>query len=683
MARRTEPVEGRPLVVGVDVGGTFTDFVALDESTGRISIFKRPTTLTDQSEAILGGLESNGIACSTIRSLTHGTTTATNAVIERKGAACGLVATRGFRDVLELGRRERPHLYGLAGTFEPLVPRHRRLEIGGRLDHLGRVVQPNDPTDLRDLIVRLAELDVQAVAIALLHSYANPDHELEVEEAITSALPEILTVRSSALHPERGEFERSSTAVIAAYVAPTVSSYFSRLQAGLQARGFPDDFRVVQSNGGASSFHTALRGAHTTINSGPAAGVTAVAALARSRGVNVVSFDMGGTSADLALIADGEATRRTESSLGFRLPLQAPVVDISAIGAGGGSIARVDAGGVLRVGPSSAGSRPGPACFGWGGQLPTVTDAHVVLGHLHTASMRQHGIEVLSVQLAAAAIEREIAGPLAIAVSAAAEAILAVVNETMAGQIRLMTVDRGADVRNLSLVAYGGSGPLHACALVRRLELRSALVPVAPGVTSAMGCVQTPLLHEVGQPVHDRLDRLDVAALERMVGRQRRIAEEALVSQGVPTAEVGEVVTAVMAYEGQRHALEITATEDQLAQLAELFEAKYEATFSGTLAAPIVVRSLRVSLAEPVKARALLAGAHVEVERVTPESPEVKGWFQGAPTLYRVLARADLVELHEVEGPAILLQPDSTVLVEPGFMARAGDDGVITLERDS
>ena len=467
-------------VAGVDVGGTFTDVIAHDPSRG-IIISKVPTTSDDQSMGVIAGLDDAGIELSELEQLVHGTTTGTNATLERSGASAALVTTRGFRDVLELGRRDRPNLYGLGGSFKPLVQRRYRVEIGGRLDQHGIEVEPVTDRDLEALVDEVSALDVEAIAICLFHSYANDAHERQVEVALRAAFPDHYVVRSTSLYPELGEFERSSTTVIAAYLGPVMTRYLEHLDQRLTAGGFGRDYMVVSSNGGSTSHRVAVRYPTSTLVSGPAAGVVAAQRVAEAASRNsVVSFDMGGTSADIAVIVDGRIRQSLDNSLGFRLPVQVPMLEIDTIGAGGGSIAAIDDAGILRVGPTSAGSAPGPACYGRGGVQATVTDAHAVLGHFPLEALVRNHIEAPDIDAARHALVTTVGGPLGLSVESAAEAVLEVVTDNMAGRIRLLTVERGLDIRSFDLVAFGGAGPLHAVRSTPKAQHRAGTHPAVP-----------------------------------------------------------------------------------------------------------------------------------------------------------------------------------------------------------
>lgn len=414
-------------LVGVDIGGTNTDLVYLDEAAGTLRTAKVPTTPDDQSRGLLAGIAMLGIAPSGIDLMIHGTTVATNAAIERKGAQCGLLTTAGFRDVLELRRRDRPQTYGLTGAFTPLIPRRFRAEVAERISPEGDVLTPLDLDEVRTQAMALRDAGCEVLVISFLHAYVNPSHERQARDAAAAVWPNGFIVAASDVLPAIREFERTSTAVISGYVQPLIGRYLHSLSTQLASAGYGRDLLVVQSNGGVMAAPLATRFAASTILSGPAAGVTAAIAIGRSLGLDrVVSCDMGGTSLDVCVIRDGQAGTTQETSLDFGLPLALPMLDVEAIGAGGGSLARIDASGLLQVGPDSAGAQPGPACMGRGGMVPTVTDANVVLGLL----------DGFDRGLARAAIERSLVGPLGLGIEEAAEAVLVIAGARMAGHIR-------------------------------------------------------------------------------------------------------------------------------------------------------------------------------------------------------------------------------------------------------
>ena len=582
-------------IVGIDVGGTFTDLFHARED-GSFKVVKVPSTPQDPSIGVLDALTAGGLDGESLGALLHGTTIATNALIERRGARCALITTRGFRDVLELGRRDRPNIYGLTGVARPLIDRDQRWEVDERLDHKGDVVTPLDEDRLRELAAALAGEELDAVVVSFLHSYANPAHEERAAEILVEANPEWHVVTSNTVLREYYEFERTSTAVVQGYLQPLVSRYAERLVEKLADWGFENDALIMQSNGGAvPAARMGERAAHM-IRSGPAAGVIAAARIASEAGFDrIVTADMGGTSFDVGISLHGRPQEAESVLLDFRLPVRVPMVDVRTIGAGGGSIASVDRGGILTVGPRSAGSVPGPVSFGRGGTEATVTDANVVLGRIDAD--RPIGEEGWTLDLEGA--RRAIAAvgePLGLGVEEAAQAILAVVNTRMAGETRLVTLEQGHDPREFALVAFGGAGPLHGASLLGDIGIRTMIVPRYPGVLCAMGCAVADLRHDFSQTIErllpeeggTRPDYLDVDQLHRTLTTQREEAEAELARDGVEIEAFAIHHHLDMAYEGQVHRLRVVVEPGwEAPRLRQAFVEHYEREYGTALGRPV------------------------------------------------------------------------------------------------
>src|SRR5579875_1872327 len=523
------------LLVGVDVGGTFTDLYMPCGAAGTPRVVKVPSTPQDPSIGVLNALTAAELRGSDVASLLHGTTIATNALIERRGARCALITTRGFRDVLELGRRDRPHVYGLHGQQNPLIPRDQRWEVTERLDHTGRVLIPLDEAQALNLADGLAGESLEAIVVSLLHSYANPLHEERVRELLLQVNPDWHVVTSSSVLREYYEFERTSTAVVQGYLQPLVAGYAQRLGERMSAWGFERDALIMQSNGGLVPAKRAGELAVNMIRSGPAAGVIAATRIAADAGfTKVITGDMGGTSFDVAVSLDGHPREAETTMIDFRVPVRVPMLDVRTIGAGGGSIAWIDRGGILQVGPQSAGSYPGPVAFGRGGTEPTVTDANVVLGRINPERpIGEEGSSRLDLEGAQQAIAR-LGRRIGLDLEEAALAILAVVNTRMAGEIRLLTLERGLDPREFVLVQFGGAGPLHGSALMRDIGLKTMLLPRFPGVLCALGCAVADLRHNFSQTLQQRLGSeqepgdFDARLLRRIFTEQRAQGEREL-----------------------------------------------------------------------------------------------------------------------------------------------------------
>ena len=532
--------------VGVDIGGTFTDIFLLSGDGSEIAIEKVLTTPRDPAAAVVNGLRAlfaeRGIAPQRVTSLVHGTTLITNAIIERKGATTGLITTKGFRDALEIGRERRYDIYDISlENPAPLVPRFLRREVNERLDNTGHVMTPLDPQEALSVIRGLVDDGVDALAVCLLHSFRNPAHELLIKRLAAEHFPHIFCSLSCEVMPEIREYERTSTTVANVYVKPLAQQYLNKLNADLRAFGLPRDIFIMLSNGGITSCGVAGEYPIRLIESGPAAGALAAVFYSAHRQLDrVISFDMGGTTAKICLIdygkplltTDFEAARVYRFKKGSGLPLKVPVIEMIEIGAGGGSIARVDTMGLLKVGPDSAGAEPGPVCYDRGGAEPTVTDADLVLGYLspeYFLGGRMH----LNLEKAKRAIEEKIAKPLKVDLLRAAWGIHQVVNENMANAARIHLVEKGRDPRDYSLIAFGGAGPVHAYRVAERLKLKTLVCPLAAGVTSAFGMLTAPLAFDFVQSYVTALSDVDFDVLDRLYADLEARGRELLTAAGV------------------------------------------------------------------------------------------------------------------------------------------------------
>lgn len=673
------------LHVGVDVGGTFTDVCYLDERDGTIRLEKLPTTPRDQSVAIIDGvgrvLDSIGESDSDIVAFAHGTTVATNTLIEGTGSKVGLITTAGFRDVLEIGRQRRADLYNLEEVKPPvLVPRHRRLEVRERVAADGTVLAPLDDAEIDTVIAVLAELEVEAVAVCLLHAYANPEHERRIAKRLAAALPRVFISASHEVSPEFREYERVSTTVVNAYLGPVMDRYLGNLEAKLDATRISATPYVVQSNGGVVSFTDARRYPVKTVLSGPSAGVMGGAYVARTAGrAHVATLDMGGTSADVALITDGEArVKNLVEVLGH--PLRTQMIDMSTVGAGGGSIAWIDPGGRLKVGPRSAGAVPGPACYGRSDDAePTVTDANLVLGYLGTGGLLG-GTMALDRTAAVRAI-RKIADPLRMTVEQAAAGIVAVANASMVNAIRLISVRKGIDLRDYTLVAFGGAGPLHASAVARELGVEDIVIPSTPGVLCALGALVTDAKRDFATtrvlpvddsgrgPIAEVIDALEHAAEAWIEGEQS--GGRAVVRRAVD-----------MRYVGQNHELTVplgsgVIDSESLRQLAADFHAHHRARYGYALEGePLQAVTFRVEAVLQSERPDPREQASARTAELSPRSHRT-AWFATGPEGVDVPVywRPDLHPGDALAGPAIVEQVDTTVLVAPGDRATVDPAG--------
>ena len=656
-------------IVGIDVGGTFTDLFYSGDATRGHQILKVPSTPQDPSVGLLSALQAAGLGPHELDAILHGTTIATNAVIERKGARCALVTTTGFRDILELGRRDRPTMYGLEGAHEPLVPRDLRFEVNERLDYEGAVVTPLDVQQLRAVGQALLEAKVESVVISFMHAYANTAHEDLARTELLAINPAWEVVTATSVVREYYEFERTSTGVVQGYLQPLVARYAKNLALKLAGWGYEREVAIMQSNGGVAPLRQLGQRAAYIVRSGPAAGVTAAARLADEAGFShIITADMGGTSFDVAVVINGEPKVAELTNLDFRIPLRLPMIDVHTIGAGGGSIASIDRGGMLLVGPRSAGAAPGPVAYRRGGTEPTVTDANIVLGRINPESRMNGANTTLDVEGARSAV-RELGSRLSLGMEQTAEAILAVVNQRMAGRIRLMSIERGLDPRDFAMVAFGGAGPLHGGALIREVGISTMLVPLYPGVLCALGCVYADLRYDLSQTVEKRIDRLQSGELSGIFARQREQGLQQLRDAQVPVDKHTVTHAADMVYQGQIHALRVTIEADwDSARLARAFNDAYREKFGNTLDnMPVAVVNLRTvvvgqrsSAALPQRAAAAGGGTPVASSR---RPVHFNAWYD-TPVYQRDALTPGLV----FNGPAIVEQSDTTTVIEPDMV---------------
>lgn len=669
------------MILGVDTGGTFTDFYLIADD-GAVTVHKRPSTPGDPARAIMEGVDdliaSLGLIASGLE-VVHGSTVATNAIIERRGARTGLITTRGFADVLAIGRQVRPRLYDLSPRREPpLVPEELRLEATERLDHRGNVLSPLDPAEVESLLDRAQAAGAESLAVCFLFSFLDPRHERLVARAArrrgipVSASHEVL--------PEHREYERTATTVANAYVAPVMMGYLSHLQSAARRRGV-GRLRVMASNGGSMSAAAAGRLAVRTTLSGPAGGVTGAFALARQAGFDrIITLDMGGTSTDVAL-CPGRITERDETLVGG-LPIRGPTVDVLSVGAGGGSIARLDPGGALRVGPESAGAEPGPACYGKGTE-PTVTDAHLILGRLDPSRFLG-GRMSLRPDMAAAAL-RPLSEAFRGRLERAAAAVLRVANANMERALRVVSVERGHDPRLFTLVAFGGAGPLHACDLAAALGIRRILIPPHPGVLSALGMASSDVVKDVSTSVLLRFPPPGKTIEDRRLARLRaqllRRGRSELESEGFSVQNLQAQTVLQMRYVGQSYELPVVVDDLIPGRFLPLFHQAHRERYGhADPSRTVEVVALRLKLTLP----ASTPPPHPPRSSRRPGRPPALGrrpvWFDDRSLATSVYLRHDLAPGATIRGPAIIAQMDATTALPPGWRAEVDEQGNLILE---
>jgi N-methylhydantoinase A len=674
------------IVVGVDVGGTFTDLIVLDSATGEVRVAKVPTTVENQAFGVMAAIKAGDIALPAVGSIVHGTTTTTNAVLENKVAKAGLITTRGFRDVLELGRRTRPKPYGLIGEFQPVIPRELRLEVPERMDATGNVITPLDETAVIEAMKTLQAAGCEALVVHFLHAYRNPAHELRVVELAKQHWPNGYVTAGHMILSEYREYERGVTAAVNAVVQPVLHRYIDRLSGELAKGGYARDLLVMQGNGGSVSADVVSETAVQTVMSGPASGVMAAAATARAAGVDrVITYDMGGTSSDVGVVIDGVPQVTSDMELKYAMPIHVPMVDVHTIGAGGGSIAWIDEAGMLRVGPHSAGAKPGPVCYGRGGTLPTLTDANLALGRLDPAALLSVDNPV-TIEDVRGAIQREVGDPLGLGVDEAASAILRVGNDLMAGAVRMVSLSRGRDPRDFALFAFGGAGPMHAAALAKELSIPKVFLPARPGITNALGCIAADLRHDFVNTLNTPLAALDIEVARSLVREQVASGRAAIERDNVPVEEVEFLYSADMQFQGQTHVLSIPlkGADFTLEELRDTFSEVYFERFAVELPEirPVLVNlhTAAIGRRKPVPMEALAPkGDAMDLAGATVGSRKVwfaEGGWQDTP----VAERKRLSPGATFTGPAIVTQMDCTSVIEPGDRASVDAVGNIILE---
>ncbi len=671
--------------IGVDIGGTFTDFVMVDAEARRIHLAKRLTTHGDYLEAVFAGLEEllarTEIAAADVAGVVHGTTLVTNTVIERKGAKTALLTTAGARDVVEIGSELRYDIYDLGIERPvPLVPRHRRYEVDERLRADGSVLRPLDLSKLDSLIAALREQDVAAVAVSLLHSYANPAHERQLGDALRKRLPGVDVTLSCQLVPEIREYERTSTAIMNSYVQPLVGRYLAEMETRLGRRGVTGPLHLMLSSGGLAAVQEATAAPVQLIESGPAGGAMAACFFGRLAGApDLISFDMGGTTAKMCLINGGqpttshefEAARVHRFKKGSGLPLRVSVIEMIEIGAGGGSIARIDNMGLIKVGPQSAGSDPGPACYGLGGMHPTVTDADVVLGYLDPGFFLG-GTMALDRDAAEAAIMRDIGAPLGLDAIAAAAGIQEIVNESMATATRLHVSERGRDLRRYAMLAFGGAGPVHAFRVAQILGLKRLICPYAAGNASALGFLVAPLAIEHVRSYVTPLDRIDWARLSGLYAEMEAAAAASLARLGVAREEIAFDRSAEMRFAGQGYEVRTPMPGGSLdatrrAEIEQGFIAAYRELFerapSGLPIEGLTWRLRATGIRPELSLDFAGIGSHgIALKGRRPVYFHRERAFLDCP----VYARYALEPGTRLDGPAVIEERESTVVIGPG-----------------
>lgn len=674
------------MLIGIDIGGTFTDIVLLDSKGGTIELLKLPSTPGRLEEGVTRGLQElqQEVNLAEVERIVHGSTVATNALLEGKWARTALITTEGFRDVIEIGRQNRPNIYDLfVERPRPIVPRELRFEVTERLDYQGRTIKSLDEGAIEGIAEELLRREVKSVALSLLFSYANPEHERKIAEILGKRLKIPITLSSEVL-PEFREFERTSTTVVNAALRPVIGDYLEQLEKEAVRLGFKRGWQIMQSNAGITSSHGAESQPVKIVLSGPAAGVEGARFVGEQTGFhNLITLDMGGTSCDVSLIRDGKATTTTEGEVGG-YPIKVPMVDIHTIGAGGGSIAWIDKGRALRVGPQSAGAEPGPVCYGRGGQEPTVTDAHLVLGRLNPASPLG-GLRGLDLEGAKRAIHERIAEPLGMNLEEAAQGILAVADANMERAIRVISVERGYDPRDFVLLAFGGAGPLHGAGLAAILGIPKILIPQTAGVLSAFGLLRTDLAHDYVQSLVREVSKIDLAKINKTYDLLKRKGREELLQEGVTEERIRYQPSLDMRYLGQSYELNLALpdhrlTQEELERLPEEFHERHQQVYGHAAPGePVELVNLRlraVGLMGKIELRGDRGGSLEEARRAArPVHFPKAGWVKT-----QVFVRESLPAGVSLEGPAIIEGRESTIVIPPQMGASTDRFGNLIIE---
>lgn len=672
--------------LATDIGGTFTDLVYLDESTGELGLAKSSSTPPDFATGIMDAIAKSAIDPKTVEHFVHGTTVVINALTERKGAVTALVTTDGCRDVLEIGRANRPDIYNLKFRKQPpFVPRERRFEVIERTNYKGEVVTPLDLSSVESVADRIRACGATAVAVSFLHSYANPSHEQDCADRLRALLPGVLVTASSDITQEWREYERTSTAVLNAYVRPVASSYLSSLESGLSAQGIDSQLDVMKSNGGTSTFAVSQELPIHMVESGPVGGVIGAAAIGRAIGVpNIITLDIGGTTAKCSLIDQGDVKITTEYRIerdqwNAGYPIKAPVVDIVEIGAGGGSIAWIDAGGALKVGPKSAGAVPGPACYGRNGTEPTVTDANLIAGRINPAYFLGGEIAV-SVDLAKQAMQG-IADALGVTVEDAALGVIRIANANMINALKLVSVRRGYDPREFTLMAFGGGGAMHAAALAKELRCKRVLIPQAPGHFSAWGMLMT-------DPMQDFVRTTLLAGHEGSLPRIESIFSEMTADAHAFFRRAGYDVDQLqidraldMRYQGQEHTVRVPLSSNttDIAEANETFHRLHERAYTFRLDSATEIVNFHVVGSLPTRKPELrsFAGQGGDGQ---PKGKRIVDFDEDGHQESTIYERSNLRIGEPIIGPAVIEEPAATTVVYPGQRAKLDEIGNILIE---
>jgi len=673
-------------VLGIDVGGTFTDLIYVDKENNIIEFAKVPTSPENQAFGVMNAIKKAKLKLDKVKLIVHGTTTTTNALLERKLSKTGLITTSGFKDVLELGRRTRPNSYGMHGKFVPIISRDLRYEVSERIDAKGNIIKVLSEIELKKAAKELLKLGCESVVIHFLHSYANNSHELRAQEIISEFWPNNYITMGHSLLSENREYERGVTAAINASVQPILEKYLGRLENELSIANYKNELLVMNGNGGTISSKMVVNEAAKTVMSGPASGVIAAAHTGQSSGIkNIITYDMGGTSTDVALIIGNQPSVSSDLEVEYGMPVHVPMVDVRTVGAGGGSIAKLNLAGLLEVGPESAGSIPGPICYGNGGATPTISDANLLLGRLNISKIISDTNKVTIDNIKDIFYEK-LSKNLFLDEIKTAEAVIKIANTKMAGAIRMVSISLGVDPRDFTLFAFGGAGPLHASSLAKELGIPKVLIPARPGITNALGCVVADLRQDFTKTLNIPLDKLYIKNLHSIFDEQEKRGVELIKKQGLELTSISSSFSVDMQFIGQTHILRINLpnSNPDLEYLQKSFEKSYLNRFKVRLPeikANIVNVNTTVQghkipfdislLNNKLDKRLVLDDALIEHRKVY-----FKDKFINTP----IYSRDRMPFEFEIKGPAIIEQMDTTTLIEPEDRAFGDNLGNIFIE---
>ena len=658
-------------VLGIDVGGTFTDLIYVDKENNIIEFAKVPTSPKNQAFGVMDAIKKADLKLDQVKLIVHGTTTTTNALLERKLSKTGLITTKGFKDVIELGRRTRPNSYGMQGKFVPIISRDLRFEVRERVDAKGNVITALNEIEVKKNAEKLLELGCESIVIHFLHSYANNHHEFRAFEIISDFWPNNYITMGHSLLSENREYERGVTASINASVQPILEKYLRKLENELSIANYKNELLVMNGNGGTISSKMVVNEAAKTVMSGPASGVIAAAHTGQSTGVNnIITYDMGGTSTDVALIIGNQPSVSSDLEVEYGMPVHVPMVDVRTVGAGGGSIAKLNLAGLLEVGPESAGSFPGPICYGNGGTIPTISDANLLLGRLNISKIISNKNKV-SIDDIKKIFLKKLSKSLHLDEIKTAEAVIKIANTKMAGAIRMVSISLGVDPRDFTLFAFGGAGPLHASSLAKELGIPKVLVPARPGITNALGCVVADLRQDFTNTLNTPIDKVNILDLHSLFEEQEKKGVELIKKQGLKLTSISSNFSLDMQFIGQTHILriELPNSNPDLDYLQKSFEKSYLNRFKVKLSeikANIVNVNTTIQghkapfdislLNNKLDRRLDLDDALLEYRNVY-----FKDKFLNTP----IYSRDRMPFEFEMKGPAIIEQMDTTILIEP------------------